>query len=267
MSTTSKVYQVNNFKQLIELNGNKTNFDLSFTVKSENDEPFKALVISETDLNSGNQINYQDVKDGYITGNIKNDKGVFQSYFLLLKTDNDNTVNCTVTLDLKTIPLNPEVQKYIDEQNRDNQNRDNQNRIRQQQLSNQNRVYNDNNIVNTTNNVKHHNHKEEGTNWVLWIGVLALVGVGIWFFITNKSKKTKIEVPKLEAPKIEVPEIQPISIETPKLDGNIIDSGLNLEIPKLDGLKSDSDIGLELPIINTAKNDGLMRKLNNFFDT
>ena len=45
MSVTTKTYKVNNYKQLIELNGNKTNFDLSFEVKSENGEPFKALVI------------------------------------------------------------------------------------------------------------------------------------------------------------------------------------------------------------------------------
>jgi hypothetical protein len=287
MSVTSKTYEVNNFKQLIELNGNKTNFDLSFEVKSENDEPFKALVISETDLNSGNQINYQDVKDGYISGNIKNDKGVFQTYFLLLKTDNDKIVNCTVTLDLKDIPLNPEVQKYINEQNmniqnRNIQNRDNQNRIRQQQILNQNRVYNDNNIVNT--NIKHHEHKKEGINWVLWIGICVLVGVGIWLFIT-KSKKTNTELPKLEVPKLEVPKpelpkpelpkpelpkLETPKLETPKFDSNIINSDLNLEVPKLDGLdviKSDSGIGIELPKINTNKNDGLMRKLNNFFDS
>ena len=39
-------------------------------------------------------------------------------------------------------------------------------------------------------------------------------------------------------------------------------------LPSLDlTTKSDSGINLDVPKVNLAKNDGLMRKLNNFFDS
>ena len=280
MSVTTKTYKVNNYKQLIELNGNKTNFDLSFEVKSENGEPFKALVISETDLNAGNQINYQDVKNGHISGNIKNDKGVFQTYFLLLKSDGEE-INCDVTLDLKDIPLNPEVQKMREEQARE----------RQEQIMNQRRQLEEEdlnknlkkNIIETPDHPpinRKQIKKEDGINWVLVIGIVVLVGVGIWFFITSKKVKTFKAVnvdgvsgtTRVSEESILQLTNDPINIETsiklPELSVPIETPVIPTVLPSLDlTTKSDSGINLDVPKVNLAKNDGLMRKLNNFFDS
>ena len=117
MSRIQNRYNVNQIKQLIDLNKNKTNFELNFEVKSIDDSPFKALVISEANLNSGNPLEYKDVNEGHITGNIINDKGVYQNYFLLLKSD--APTECDVTIDIKDVQLNPEVQKqqFLEKQN------------------------------------------------------------------------------------------------------------------------------------------------------
>ena len=51
MSRIQNIYNVNQIKQLINLNNNKTNFDLTFEVKSLSNKPIKAVVVSEANLN------------------------------------------------------------------------------------------------------------------------------------------------------------------------------------------------------------------------
>lgn len=102
MVNTKLVVQVNNIKKLIDLNGDKTNFELSFNVKSVNDSPFEAIVVSQTQLDSGNPLEYKKVSQGVITGNIIADKNVYQNYFLLLKSD--TPLECEVEINIKEIP-------------------------------------------------------------------------------------------------------------------------------------------------------------------
>jgi hypothetical protein len=101
MSNSKQTVQVNKIKQLIDLNGDKTNFDLSFQVRSSNNEPFDALVVSQTQLDSGADLDYKNVTNGFISGNIVSDKNVYQNYFLLLKSN--NPVQCEVELSIKEI--------------------------------------------------------------------------------------------------------------------------------------------------------------------
>jgi len=301
MVISTKIYEVNSFKQLIELNDNKTNFDLSFEVKSENSEPFKALVISETDLNSGNEINYQNVLNGYISGNITNDKGVFQTYFLLLKTDIEKTIKCTVTLDLKDIPLNAELQKFNNEEQirqmefqrqREFQNQERLMKTRQEHIMNQRKNVQENydEKYKTIRSKAEPNKDNNNKTWI-YIGIAVLVGLGIWYYLTSKKpskpqlKNSSVDVPKLElisdkvdgitshsnlileTPSIEIPSAK-LEIPTPSIEIPSVASNSILESKDF-GLNSTSGINtsLEIPQINLAKNDSLMRKLNNFFDS
>jgi hypothetical protein len=102
MTNTKSVVQVNNIKKLIDLNGDKTNFDLSFNVKSLKGSPFDAIVVSQAQLDSGNPLEYKKVSQGIINGNIISDKNVYQNYFLLLKSD--SPIECEVEVNIKEIP-------------------------------------------------------------------------------------------------------------------------------------------------------------------
>ena len=87
MTITEKVYRVGKIKQLIDLNSDKTNFELNFKVASKNKEPFYALVVNQKNLDADSDLEYKHVTNGVITGNIVSDKNLYQSYSLLLKSD------------------------------------------------------------------------------------------------------------------------------------------------------------------------------------
>lgn len=105
----SKLVNVNNIQQLVDLNGELTNFKLDFKVISENNIPFKTVVVSQSKLDSGEILDFKNVDNGTISGNIVSDNGVKQNYYLILKSE--NPVKCTVEINLQEIPLNENIKK------------------------------------------------------------------------------------------------------------------------------------------------------------
>jgi flagellar basal body-associated protein FliL len=104
MTTNTTTLNLSNMKQLIDLNGDKVNFELQFKVESTDGSEFDALVVTQEMLDSGAEINYQKA-NGTISGNIISDKGEYQSYLLILKSDKPTEV--VVSSIMKDIPYNP----------------------------------------------------------------------------------------------------------------------------------------------------------------
>jgi hypothetical protein len=94
MSET-KTYEISSIKQLVDLNGDSTNFDLTFNSVSQNNEPYSMLVVSQKNLDSGETLKYKTV-NGSISGNIRSDKGVYDNYFLILKAEKPTKVMVTI---------------------------------------------------------------------------------------------------------------------------------------------------------------------------
>ena len=85
---TTKVYKIGKIRQLVDLNGDITNFKCDFEIQSLSKEPIiHAVVVNQTILDSGNPLKYKDVKNGYLSGTISNSNNVYQNYFLVLKSD------------------------------------------------------------------------------------------------------------------------------------------------------------------------------------
>lgn len=99
MSTAT--YNITPQQKLIDLNGDMTNFKLTFTATSS--EPFYVLVVDQKMLDDNVPLNYKKVelsadgKSASIGGDIVVDKNIYQNFYLLLKSDNpcDVTVNIT----------------------------------------------------------------------------------------------------------------------------------------------------------------------------
>jgi hypothetical protein len=129
MSST-KIYQLSKMKQLIDLNGEKVNFNLNFEARSKDKKPFQAIVINQKALDSDEKIEYKEVEDGEITGNIISDKNVYQSYFLILKAK--EPCECEVTIDIEEIePKTDEVEeKFIQEPSKTRKKKDENNWVR-----------------------------------------------------------------------------------------------------------------------------------------
>ena len=106
MSETKKSYTLGKIKQLIDLNGDSTNFDLTFNVSCKESTPFNILVVDQTTLDNTPELKYKEVI-GNISGKITADKNVFQNYFLILKSDTP----CVVEVELlkKELPRTPDV--------------------------------------------------------------------------------------------------------------------------------------------------------------
>lgn len=101
MVVSNKTYSLTPMKQLIDLNGDITNFDLTFTATTKDGSPFDLLVVDQTTLDSNPSLEYKKAQ-GTISGNIISDKGVYQNYFLLIKSE--TPCECDVSIDLKEIP-------------------------------------------------------------------------------------------------------------------------------------------------------------------
>lgn len=110
MSKSKQTYRLGKIKQLIDLNGQITNFDLNFSAVSNDSSEFYAVVVDQTTLDNNPTPDYKKVK-GKISGNIVADKGVYQNYFLLLKAN--NPCDCEVTVDIREIPKNTDLEKRL----------------------------------------------------------------------------------------------------------------------------------------------------------
>lgn len=107
---SSKKYNISNIKQLIDLNGPHVNFLLNFKVVSVSNEPFDAVVMTQEMLDAGNPIEYQRA-EGNITGQIKNDNGIYNNYLLILKSDKPMEVDVVSELQELAIVVPPQSQQ------------------------------------------------------------------------------------------------------------------------------------------------------------
>lgn len=101
--STKKTYSIGSMKQLIDLNGSSTNFELTFRVNSHNKEPFDMLVVDQTTLDSNPSLEYKHVANGEMTGSLKNDKNVYQNYFLIIKAE--KPCQCDVEINKREMPI------------------------------------------------------------------------------------------------------------------------------------------------------------------
>jgi hypothetical protein len=104
MSTNVKTYSVSKVKQLIDLNGDSTNFDISFRVTSKNSAPFDILVVDQATLDGNPDLKYKNVSNGSISGRIKHDKNIYQNHFMILKSE--NACECNVEIQKTDLPKN-----------------------------------------------------------------------------------------------------------------------------------------------------------------
>lgn len=101
--TTTMLYTLNKTKQLIDLNGDSTNFRLNFRATSKDGKPFFALVADQTTLDTNPSLEYKEVKTGEISGEVSSLKNIFQNFFLVLKAD--DLVECTVQINKEELPI------------------------------------------------------------------------------------------------------------------------------------------------------------------
>ena len=160
--SSKKTVLVNKIKQLIDLNGDKVNYDLNFSVTSKDGLPFDTIVVSQAKLDSGEELEYKKVLNGVINGNIVADKDIYQNYFLLLKAD--KPVECFVEIDIKDIPVNEE---FL-----------NQQKMQEQSMQKQQRLH----LINNSET------KSNFNTIIAVIVIICVIAILYYFFYVKKSK-------------------------------------------------------------------------------
>ena len=130
---TTTVYNLNSIKQLIDLNGDRINFELQFKIDSTDGSPFDVLIVTQEMLDSGQELIYQKA-DGSIGGNIVADQGLYQNYLLLLKSDSPTEV--TVYTQIKDLPMS-QPQQQVHQQQQVQQQEVQQQEVQQQKFQQQ----------------------------------------------------------------------------------------------------------------------------------
>jgi hypothetical protein len=181
MTTTTTTYNLTSIKQLIDLNGDKVNFEVQFKIDAKNGETFDALVVTQEMIDSGGDLNYQKA-EGSIGGNIISDKGQYQNYLLLLKAEKPTEVNVTIQLNELPPPQQPVPQQPIPQQP-----------IQQQPIPQQPSNYPPNYSQPQSNYpYPYPNKKKNKVNWVniifIVIGVILLSFVA-WMFYKYYTKE------------------------------------------------------------------------------
>ena len=82
-------------KQLVDLNEDRTLFDIEVAVTAEDpNEQFEAVILSQTELDDG-EVNYQ-IHQGVMEARLVNDKNIYQNYFLCVRGTKGKKVNIVI---------------------------------------------------------------------------------------------------------------------------------------------------------------------------
>lgn len=192
--SVKKNYTLTSRQQLVDLNGDTTNFDLSFIVTSIDGSPFDLIVVDQNTLDNNPNLDYKHVDSGTMSGNIISDKNIYENYYLCLKSDKNCEVE--ITIDKKEIPANipvniphpphlvPKAPQYTHTQS---------------------------SVI--------HPMKRTNTNWKLILIVIIVICGGLYlYYLYNKKKEASsnmIKLPIVEAPIVEAPIVEVPIVEAP----------------------------------------------------
>jgi hypothetical protein len=164
--SVKKTLSLTNGKQLIDLNGDYTNFDLTFTATSLDNSDFHALVIDQNTLDKVPHDRLEFKKaTGSISGNIVSDNNIYQNFFLCLKSDKP----CQVEVVINKKEIQPKPSKEV-------------NPVPQQSVK-----------QTLKQTLKEDPIKHSSTNWkLIFIVIVLIIGGGLCYYMyVNKKKQQK----------------------------------------------------------------------------
>lgn len=198
-----KLLSVNNIKQLVDINGDVTNFTAKFTVTSLEGKNFQMTVADQNMLDSDDPLQYKEVK-GSISGTISSDKNIYTNYYIAVKAAEPTQIKINVELKempLKDLPYTPKKMQAPQEQYPPgyHPNTPNPQNLQQNNQNPQNRGYPQQAPMPSNNDDK----KESFIQRHLWkiILIAIVLAVGLYFiygFIQKEKREVKSSETKVE---------------------------------------------------------------------
>lgn len=113
MSSIEKIYEIGTTPQIIDINKSINNFNCDFEISCENlNDKFSLSIVSQLDLDSDKNIEYKNFT-GSTKGNLNSTNNKYESYLMLVKSD--NPVNITVKLKLDELPIVPKIETEVED--------------------------------------------------------------------------------------------------------------------------------------------------------
>jgi hypothetical protein len=101
MSQNKKVYNIGPEQQLLDLNGNLTNFEASFKVETRPPRPFDIAIVDQTAIDNNDEISYESIKTGVSSGTVRQDKNIPQNFYIAIRSK--EPCECSVEISLRPI--------------------------------------------------------------------------------------------------------------------------------------------------------------------
>lgn len=99
MELNNVTLRLSNARELISINGDLTNFHSSFNITSANKEPFRALIVSQTILDSLDEdgtLEMKNVEKGVFAGSLTENLGNKETWYIALEADKEVSVQVNV---------------------------------------------------------------------------------------------------------------------------------------------------------------------------
>lgn len=107
-----EVIKVTPTRQMIDLNGDSINFNLKFNVSSQEGKQFYIAVLDQNTIDTTENLDdVMKLVDGSISGSIMSDKNIYQNYYLILKSQNNESYDLIVQTE--KIELNPNIPESV----------------------------------------------------------------------------------------------------------------------------------------------------------
>lgn len=101
MNQTKKVYKIGPEQQLLDLNGNLTNFEASFKVETRPPKPFDIAVVDQTAVDNNEEFAYESITTGVSSGTVKQDKNIHQNFYIAIRAS--EPCECIVEISIHPI--------------------------------------------------------------------------------------------------------------------------------------------------------------------
>lgn len=97
--TSNHMYTLSNTIQLVDINHNIPNFKAQFMISSQSNTPFEAVVVNQDQVDN-NDFEFQNSSEsGTFGGEIVLDGEEHDSYYIAMKSNEENIVNVNIQLD------------------------------------------------------------------------------------------------------------------------------------------------------------------------
>jgi hypothetical protein len=172
-------------------------------VKSRDNSPFDISVVDQDTLDNNSELKYRNVTNGSISGQLKQDKNVYQNHFLILKAD--SPCECDVEIEKTELDVTSVQGQTMQGQTLQGQSLQGQSlqgqSLQGQSLQSQTMAHNS-----SMNHSKFNEDKNDGFHWIkIVLGLGLMVGVGFAvYWVSRKYEKAVLYTPPriLSSPKI-----------------------------------------------------------------